>query len=171
MATLETALALASRAHTGTLDKGGEPCILHPLRVMAGVTDPDAKIVAILHDVVEDTDVTMADLRTKGFSSAVLTAVELLTHRPEQSYADYVIACKADPLARQVKMADLRDNANLDRLLLRPKTFDKDSARMHRYVLSYRYLADHIPEADYRALMVRLERGIQGPFHSPASAA
>lgn len=74
-----------------------------------------------------------------------------------QSYAEYVIGCRPNPIARQVKLSDLRDNANLDRLLLRPEKFAGDSARLHRYVLSYRFLVGDVTEKQYRPLMAEFE--------------
>src|SRR4051812_49066425 len=102
MSLLPAALQIAVSAHRGQLDKSGQPYILHPLRVMAGVDGDDAKIVGLLHDVVEDTDVTLDDLRAPGFSEAVLAAMMLLTHEKSDTYADYVVRIKADPIARAV---------------------------------------------------------------------
>lgn len=113
---------------------------------------PTARIVAALHDVVEDTDVTFEDLQREGFSDEVLAALRLVTHEPEVSYADYVVRCKPNATAREVKMSDLRDNASLDRALARPEKFQTDSARMTRYVLSYQFLAGMLSETDYRRL-------------------
>jgi hypothetical protein len=157
MATLERAIEIAAQAHAGMKDKQGEPYILHPIRVMLGVDAGDAQIVAVLHDVIEDTDVTLEDIRAEGFSDAVLEALDLVTHRKDRPYSEYVIGCKRNVLARQVKLSDLRENASLGRILLRQEKFDTDSSRLHRYVLSYRFLTDQISEADYRALMVRFE--------------
>lgn len=157
MATLEKAVEIAARAHAGVLDKQGQPYLLHPLRVMLGVAAGDAQIVAVLHDVVEDTDLTLDDMRAAGFSSAVVEALDLVTHRKDQPYSEYVIACKPNALARQVKLADLRDNAGLDRLLLREEKFAGDSARMHKYVLAYRFLTDQLGLQDYRRLMQPFE--------------
>jgi (p)ppGpp synthase/HD superfamily hydrolase len=82
MATLERAIAIAAAAHTGQTDKGGQPYILHPLRVMMRCTTADEQIAAVLHDVVEDSDVTLADLEQEGFPRSVVEAVEALTKRP-----------------------------------------------------------------------------------------
>jgi (p)ppGpp synthase/HD superfamily hydrolase len=153
MSSLETAIRIAVTAHAGQLDKGGSPYITHPLRLMAAVEGEEAKIVAVLHDVVEDTSVTLDDLRREGFSEAVLAAVECVTHRREQPYADYVVRCKNNPTAKQVKLADLADNSRLDRCILRPARIERDLARLHRYVLSYKFLIDRLSEADYRSLM------------------
>jgi hypothetical protein len=153
MATIEKALQIAAQAHEGQKDKEGLPYILHPLRVMGRVEGEEAQIVAILHDVVEDTKVTLDDLRRAGFSEAVLAAVLCVTHRRDQPYADYVVACKKNPIARQVKLGDLADNCRLDRSILRPQRLQPDLARIHRYFLSYKYLTDQITEEEYRSLM------------------
>jgi (p)ppGpp synthase/HD superfamily hydrolase len=157
VATLENAIEIAARAHAGVRDKQGQAYILHPIRVMMGVESEEAKIVAVLHDVVEDTDITLDALRVEGFSEQVLDALSLVTHGKNQSYAEYVAACRSNQIARQVKLSDLRDNANLDRLLLRPEKYDGDSSRMQRYVMSYRFLTGEMSETQYRELMVGFE--------------
>ncbi len=154
MASLE--IAIAARAHAGTLDKQGEPYILHPLRVMMRVTDPLARIVAALHDVVEDTSVTFDDLRAEGFAREVLDALKLVTHDKATPYADYVIAAKANPIARAVKLADLEDNSDRSRTMLRADKLDRDLARVQKYLLSYQFLTDKLSEADYRSAMEKL---------------
>jgi hypothetical protein len=153
MATLEKAICIAVAAHSGQLDKEGAPYITHPLRVMAAVEGDEAKIVAILHDVIEDTSVTIDDLRRDGFSEDLLVGVECVTHRPEDPYTDYVVRCKNHPLARKIKLADLVDNSRPERCLLRVERIDRDLARIHRYVLSYKFLTDRLSESDYRSLM------------------
>jgi (p)ppGpp synthase/HD superfamily hydrolase len=153
MATIEKALQIAARAHEGQKDKEGHPYILHPLRVMQGVQGEVARIVGVLHDVVEDTAVTLDDLRMAGFSEAVLEGVRCVTHVRSEPYADYVIRCKANEAARQVKLADLEDNSRLSRAILRPDRMAQDLARTRRYILSYKFLTDQISEEQYRALM------------------
>lgn len=157
MATLEKAIEIAARAHAGVPDKQGKHYVLHPLRVMMDVEGETAQIVAALHDVVEDTDTTFDDLKAEGFSEEVLEALNLVTHKSGVSYADYVIACKDNATARQVKLADLRDNSRFDRMLLRPDRFPRDSARIMRYLLSYRFLTDEITADQYRELMQPFE--------------
>lgn len=157
MSSIEKAIEIASKAHSGVKDKQGKPYLLHPIRVMMGVEDEAAQIVAVLHDVVEDTSVSLDDIRAEGFNKEVLDALKLVTHPKDQPYSEYVIACKQNVIARQVKLSDLRDNCNLNRLLLRPNKFDSDSARMQRYVLSYRFLSDEITEDQYRGLMAKFE--------------
>jgi len=153
MATIERALQIAARAHEGQRDKEGLPYVLHPLRVMMGVQGEEAQIVAVLHDVVEDTPVTLDDLRQAGFREEVLAAVECVTHRKDEPYAEYVVRCKANEVARRVKLADLGDNSRLDRTILRPQRLQQDLARIRRYALSYKFLADQITEEQYRSLM------------------
>ena len=153
MASIEKALQIAARAHEGQKDKDGQPYILHPLRVMNAVEDVPAKIVAVLHDVIEDTSVTAEELRREGFDEAVLAAVECLTHRKGEPYADYVIRCKSNLTARRVKLADLEDNARPSRALLRPDRIEPDMARLRKYFLAYTFLTDLLGDEEYRAAM------------------
>ena len=155
-ATLENAIALAAKHFAGITDKSGQPYILHCIRVMMGVDSLDAKMVGVLHDLVEDTPVTLDDLRSHGFSDPVLCGVDLMTHRSETSYQDYVIRLRENELARQVKLSDLRDNLSLDRVLLRGDRFQRDLSRVGKYVATYRFLVDEIDEAAYRGIMERL---------------
>jgi (p)ppGpp synthase/HD superfamily hydrolase len=153
VATIEKALQIAAKAHEGQKGKEGLPYILHPLRVMMHVEGQEAQIVAVLHDVIEDTSVTADDLRRAGFNEEVVAAVLCVTHRKDESYADYVVRCKGNEVARQVKLADLADNSRLDRTILRPQRLQGDLARIRRYVLSYKFLTDQITEQEYRMLM------------------
>ena len=153
MATIEKALQIAARAHEGQKDKGGQPYILHPLRAMMSVQGEEAQIVAVLHDVIEDTSVTADDLRQAEFSEKVVAAVLLVTHNKGEPYAEYVIRCKGNDIARRVKLADLEDNSRPDRTILRPERLERDLARIRRYVLSYKFLTDQLSEEQYRTLM------------------
>lgn len=157
VATIEKAIEIAARSHAGMKDKQGKPYLLHPIRVMMGVEGEATQIVAVLHDVVEDTPVTIEEIEAEGFSAEVVAALRLVTHDKSQPYSEYVIACKPNQIAREVKLSDLRDNGNWTRLLYRPDKMEGDSARLHKYVLSYRYLCDEISEDDYRRLMVNCE--------------
>lgn len=152
MATIEKALQIAAQAHEGQKDKSGEPYILHPLRAMMSVQGEEAQIVAVLHDVIEDTSVTVDDLRRAGISEKVVAALLCVTHGKEP-YAEYVVRCKGNEIARRVKLADLEDNSRLDRSILRPERFDADVARLRKYFLSYKFLTDQISEQQYRRLM------------------
>jgi len=153
MATIERALQIALLAHEGQKDKEGQPYILHPLRVMHGVHGEQAQIVAILHDVIEDTKVTADNLRQEGFSEAIVAAVLCVTHGKDESYADYVVRCKGNEIGRRVKLSDLDDNCRLARVLARPHCLQGDLVRIHRYVLSYKFLTDQITEDEYRTAM------------------
>src|SRR5262245_35993022 len=153
MATIEKALQIAARAHEGQRDKQGQPYILHPLRAMMSVQGEEAQIVAVLHDVIEDTSVTADDLRQAGFSEKLVDAVLCVTHRKDESYADYVVRCKGNETARRAKLADLEDNSRLSRAILRPQRLQHDLARIRRYHLAYKFLTDRITEQEYRQLM------------------
>jgi hypothetical protein len=153
MATLEKAIELAARAHAGQRDKNGLSYVLHPLRVMMRQQSEEAMIVAVLHDTIEDTTLTMDDLRKAGFSEYVLEAVKLVTRDEKDSYADFVAKCVAHPLARAVKLADLEDNSRHDRTLLRPRSLSRDLKRIARYQLSYKFLTGEINERQYREAM------------------
>jgi len=134
VATLEDAIAFAVEAHRGVPGRSGQPYILHPLRVMFSCETEVERIVAVLHDVVEDTDCTFEDLRKKGFSEEVLAALDCVTKRDGESYEDFVERAAANPVARRVKLADLKDNMDLNRL---PSLGEKDLARMQKYVKAW----------------------------------
>lgn len=110
----ERALAFAVKAHEGQVDKAGVPYVEHPVTVASYVEGEIAKAVALLHDVLEDTDATEDELREK-FGDEVTDAVVVLTHAEGEPYLDYVRRVKRHPLARIVKLADLRHNMKLDR--------------------------------------------------------
>lgn len=110
MSTLERAISIAAEAHAGQTDKNGAPYILHPLRVMLRVEGVEARLVAVLHDLVEDTPWTLADLAEEGFSETVLRAIDGLTRREGEVYLDFVRRAAANELARRVKLADVDDN-------------------------------------------------------------
>lgn len=126
---LEKAIRIAVNAHYGQKDKGGEPYIFHPLRVMDACCSVDAKIVAILHDVVEDTDVEIDTIRAE-FPTQIAEALKLLTHMPDIAYMDYIKKIKENAISREVKMADLKDNSNVSRLT---DITDKDIERLKKY--------------------------------------
>ena len=114
--TLERAIAIAATAHAGQVDKGGAPYILHPLKVMLRMTTLEERIVAVLHDVVEDCDISLDDLRKEGFSEEVLTAIQSVTKVPGESYEDFVERAAQNPIGRVVKLADLEENSDLSRI-------------------------------------------------------
>ena len=112
---------IAAAAHTGAVDKSGKPYIEHPERVAAWVKEPREKVVAWLHDVVEDTDFTLGDIE-REFGPETAAAVNAITHRKDEPWADYLMRVKSNEVARTVKIADLIDNSNLSRLTeVRPK--------------------------------------------------
>ena len=131
---LEKAIGIAVAAHRGQKDRNGAPYILHPLRVMGRVTTTKEKIVAVLHDVVEDTDWTFDDLRQEGFSDEVLAALDRVTKREGEAYEDFVTRSGNQPLARRVKLADLEDNMDVRRLA---KVSEEDGKRLERYLTAW----------------------------------
>ena len=114
--TLERAIEIAARAHEGAPDKGGSPYILHPLRVMGRMTTETGRIAAVLHDVVEDSPLTLEDLRARGFPVEIVEAVDCLTKRAGESYDQLIGRAAANPIALRVKMADLEDNMDIRRM-------------------------------------------------------
>lgn len=139
MATLERALVIAAEAHQGATDKGGAPYILHPLRLMHQMTTTDERIVALLHDVVEDSPWTLDALRAEGFSEEVVSAVDGLTRREGETYDDFIKRGATTPLARRVKLADIEDNMDLRRL---GDIGEKDLERLQRYQRARRLILD-----------------------------
>lgn len=127
---LEKAIKIATTAHAGQTDKGGNPYISHPMRLMENVESVDEKIVAVLHDVVEDTEVTFADLEKEGVPQVCIDALKLLTHEKDVPYMDYVKSISSNEIATSVKIADLKDNSDLSRL---ESITEKDIARVEKY--------------------------------------
>lgn len=138
---LGKAIAIASEAFKDTKDKGGQPYILHCLRVMDNLhtNDEELKIIAVLHDVLEDCkEFTLRELQDLGYSLRVLKALDLLTHDPNVLYDDYIKAISFNVDATKVKLADLKDNSDITRLKgLTKKDFD----RMEKYHRSFVYLS------------------------------
>ena len=124
------ALSLCFEAHKDQKDKSGLPYVFHPFHLAMEMTDELSTVVALLHDVVEDTDYTLQDLEDMGFPPAVLEAIDLMTHREGVPYMEYVAAIQTNPLARIVKMADLRHNSNIARV---DNPTEKDYARVEKY--------------------------------------
>lgn len=143
MSLLEKAIALAVEKHAGQTDKSGETYILHPLRLMMKFTETQEQIVAVLHDVVEDSDVTFQDLLDMGFSEDIVDALDCLTKRDGESYTSFISRIASNFLATKVKMADLQDNMNLLRI---DTITSKDLERQEKYHLAYRRL-QAVPKA------------------------
>ncbi|QYG09269.1 GTP pyrophosphokinase [Janthinobacterium sp. PAMC25594] len=131
-ATLERAIEIASATHAGQTDKGGAPYILHPLRVMLRVAPGVQQIVAVLHDVVEDSDgkVTFDDLVREGFSQEVIDGVRAVTKVEGESYEDFIARAALDPVGKAVKLADLAENSDLSRI---GAPTQKDLERIEKY--------------------------------------
>ena len=139
---INRAIKVAVMAHEEQTDKAGLPYILHPLTVMTYVDGIDAKIVAILHDVVEDTEVTLVDLRDVfKFDEHIVEAVRAITHLPNEPNVEYWNRVCDNPLAKQVKYADIRHNSSNKRMMvLDEKTFLRLSTK---YVKAQEYLDAH----------------------------
>ena len=135
---IDIALAIAKKAHAGQVDKAGVDYIQHPLYVASQVKTEQEKAVALLHDVLEDSDITVADLLAYGLSNEVVTAVQTLTKKKGQSYQDYLGKVKSNNLARVVKLADLKHNSDLSRLKTVSNT---DYERVKKYKNAIRYLS------------------------------
>ncbi|MEC0180511.1 HD domain-containing protein [Paenibacillus peoriae] len=127
---IENAIAIAAKAHQGQADKGGQPYIFHPLQVMNRVEHMDEKIVAVLHDVLEDTEVTADQLKEAGFGRHIIEAVEGLTRNEGEEYSEFIRRAQKNPLSRVVKIADIMENMNLERI---PNPTEKDLARIEKY--------------------------------------
>jgi (p)ppGpp synthase/HD superfamily hydrolase len=130
MSNLARAIALAAEAHVDQREKSGAPYIMHPLRLMLRMNTETEMIVAVLHDVIEDTRWTFDLLRAEGFSEEILNALDCVTRRSSETYEEFVDRSRDNAIARKVKLADLEDNMDLRRLPdLTPKSLD----RMKKY--------------------------------------
>jgi (p)ppGpp synthase/HD superfamily hydrolase len=142
MSTLEKAIMIAAEAHAGQVDKAGAPYILHPLRLMLQMERTEDRIVAVLHDVVEDTDWTHERLRGEGFTRDIIDAIDSVTWRKHEDYEDFIQRSIQNPIGRRVKLADLRDNCDLSRIA-NPKT--KDFERVDKYRWAIRTIEGYKP--------------------------
>ena len=136
----QIALELAVEKHKNQTDKAGNPYILHPLHVMENVNSKEGKIVAILHDIIEDTDVTEDYLLKIGLSKRIVDAVVALTRSEDIDYQEYIKTLSSNPLAKEVKLADLEHNMDLKRL---PTLEEKDLERNRKYQIAYHYLINN----------------------------
>lgn len=134
---LEIALSIASTAHKGQVDKGGQAYIMHPIRVMGRCKTDEERIVSLLHDTVEDTEVSLDELEKKGFSREIIDAIESVTRKKDESYREFIVRASKNPIGKQVKIHDLEDNMDITRL---DSLSDKDARRLNKYIHSYRYL-------------------------------
>ncbi len=138
MSTLDRAVNIASSAHQGQTDKAGRPYILHPLRLMMRFEQIEAQIVAVLHDVVEDSSWTFEQLEQEGFSEQIVAALRCLTKQKGENYEDFIERILPNPLASQVKLKDIEDNMDLKRL---EKIGEKDLARVEKYHRAWKELS------------------------------
>ena len=136
----QIALELAVEKHKNQTDKAGNPYILHPLHVMENVNSKEGKIVAILHDIIEDTDITENYLLKIGLSKRIVDAVVALTRSEDMDYQEYIKNLSSNPLAKEVKLADLEHNMDLKRL---PTSEEKDLERNRKYQIAYHYLINN----------------------------
>lgn len=137
MANLQRALEITIAAHKNQKQKDGSPYAFHPIRLSMSVTSEEQKIVALLHDVVEDTEWTIENLQREGFSENVIDALRLLTHDDGSPYEEYIERIAGHALARSVKLADLTDNMDIKRI---PEPSEKDYARLQKYHRAWNFL-------------------------------
>lgn len=138
---LGQAIALAAKAHVDQTDRGGKAYILHPLRMMMRLRTNDEELmaIAILHDVLEDTDYDYEDLQNLGYSDRIIDGVRALTRYDTETYEEFIRRCAFNPDAKRVKREDLRDNSDITRLKgLRQKDFE----RLEKYSKAFMYLSD-----------------------------
>lgn len=137
---LESAILIAIKAHQNQVDKGGLPYILHPLRIMIKMQTDEEMIVALLHDVVEDSEISLKDISKYEFDKKIMSALKVLTYSTNQNYEDYIKKISKNKLARKIKIADLTDNMNLNRL---PYLNKKDFERIKKYHKALKYLLEN----------------------------
>ena len=146
MATLEEAIRLAVQAHQGQKDKAGAPYILHPLRVMLRMSSDVERMVAVLHDVLEDSWYTLPDLQRAGYPEQALEALDCLTRRENETYGEFIERVKTNPLARKVKIADLEDNMDLRRI---SDPQERDMGRLKKYRRAWSDLTEETLQSDF----------------------
>jgi len=133
------ALKLCFEAHKEQLDKGGMPYVFHPFHLAEQMRTEESTVVALLHDVIEDTDLTVGDLTEMGFTKDITDAISLMTHSEGTDYMDYVRMIKMNPITREVKLADLKHNADLTRL----DTVDENAfKRREKYLMAIKLLEE-----------------------------
>lgn len=135
----KAALNLCFEAHKNQRDESGMPYVFHPFHLAEQMKDEKTTIVALLHDVVEDTDVTLDDIRNMGFDDEVVAAIELMTHDPNVPYMEYVSQIKKNPISKAVKLADLYHNSDITRL---DEVTARDEERLKKYAEAIRLLEE-----------------------------
>ena len=136
---VDFALKIAIRAHEGQKDKSGREYVMHPIRVAERCKDPKAKIVALLHDTLEDTDVTMEYLREQGFPEEIVEGILSVTKHEGETYEEFVRRASKNPIGKEVKKADLEDNMDIRRL---KEITDEDVKRLRKYLRAWQYLTE-----------------------------
>lgn len=140
---LDKAALICVFAHQGQRDKVGQPYFQHPMRVAMACENEKEKIVALLHDVIEDTEITKEYLQKEGFPEEIVEAILSVTKRCGETYVDFVARAAQNPIGRIVKLHDLEDNLNIFRL----QELDEDMAkRFNKYLRTYRYLKQEIED-------------------------
>ncbi len=135
------AMKIAFEAHKEQVDKSGLPYIYHPIHLAEQMDDDESVTVALLHDVVEDTDWTLEQLRAEGFSNVVITALSYMTHDDSVPYMEYVEKISENPVATKVKLADLKHNSDLTRI---DNITEKDLKRVQKYKIAIGLLTNKI---------------------------
>ncbi len=130
------AMKIAIEAHAGQLDKGGFPYIFHPMYLAMQMNDEASVCAALLHDVVEDTTITFEQLENEGFGEDIISVLRLLTHDKSVAYSEYIDNIAADPVARAIKLADLRHNSDITRIAT-PTEHDIERAERYRRYINY----------------------------------
>ena len=133
----EKAMQLCNNLHSGQKDKGGNDYTLHPMRVSDSCNSDEEKIVALLHDTIEDGGITPDYLLMQGFSHDIVDAVISVTRNKGEDYVDFIQRCRINPIGRRVKIADLKDNMDITRL---KELTRKDIERLKKYHKAYKIL-------------------------------
>lgn len=133
----EKAMQIAIKVHRGQLDKGGNDYINHPIRVSENCSLDEEKVVALLHDTIEDGDITADYLLMQGFPRGIVDAILSVSRNKDESYFAFILRCKDNPIGRRVKIADLKDNMDITRL---KELTENDIERLKKYHKAYKML-------------------------------
>ncbi len=136
---LALAISIATKAHDGQFDKAGKPYISHPLAVMAQMDNLESKIVAVLHDAIEDSDLKITDLVQQGFPAFIVEAIAAITKQEGELYEGYILRVKSNAIARKVKLADLTHNMDISRIA---NPTERDFQRLSKYQKVFQELQD-----------------------------
>lgn len=139
MATLQRAIELAVSFHSQQVDKSGQPYILHPMRIMLWCSTEEERQAAIMHDLLEDTSLTIDELIQEGFCQSVIDCVDCLTRRDGETYAEFIERCCENPMAIKIKLLDIADNMDVTRL---DTLGENDLGRLKRYHRARKRLLD-----------------------------